>query len=531
MTDRIPLAALKPPLQYQGSRQLHRLPQDTNTIMEAAGDAVALSTWWGQLGVGHRARQEAGITGPVLNRVDQDYNVFRDEDLSGMWPYLDELEDVYSHKEFLAKKYQIIINNDLRHAVEDYPVTHFFGAGLLDPINLIPVPLVLGKGFLAGARRAAAINAPLVAGTETLRVDIDPTAEPIEVLYSTMGSMLFTGLIGGLAGKYKGPIGKTTVSDALDILVPLKQPIRAETGMFNWIRFAGKGAFRRIHDRLRSTDNMGGNKSDQWTERVSVEKQSEPRIQPDPTSPGRFATKVIDDFVVKFDDEIVILAERERGSNTISIVESRLPEAMQGKGIGTAAYKALIKHAEKNKLKVVSDRAVTESAAGVWKKLEGEGFNIKRNKDAILKERTDGEKQWVDTKPIFEVLPQLIDQAKKIPKSLKQDWDEYTEASKGADKKISRIRKRLGHLRSQLDGMDNNNGGRRTKQKERIVEAEKDLQFAEGEKRIFEGQLIDTNTKMALMLDAEVAKNWDLLPTGYNKILANTDQFPFWQLM
>jgi len=512
------MARLTPPLQLQGPRQLHRLPQDSATVFQASADAVSLHTWWGQIGVTQRARQEAGIVGPQLDRIDENYNVYRDEDLSDMYPYIDELRDVYSHKEFLAKKYQIKINNDLRHATEDYPITTFLAAGVLDPINLIPVPLVLGKGFLAGARRAAAINAPLVAGTEAFRVDMDPTADRMEVLYSTMGSMLFAGLIGGMAGAYKGPIGKMTVSDALDILVPLDRPIRAEAGMFNWIRFAGKGAFRRIHDSLRSTDNMGGNKSDVWKERVSVDRVASPDNQ--------------DVLSIRLDDGEIGFGII-RGGDTVQISSIELVPELREKGIGTAAYKAVIDYAQKNKLRVVSDIQTTDAAAGVWKKLEKEGFNIKRNETSVREEGLDGEMvlRSGDGKPNFEVLPQLADQAKKIPESLKEDFKDWSSAVQQVDAKIARISKRIADLEAKLKAMPDNAGGRQTKKHAEIKDSQRDLSFAKSEQRYANGKLTDVNTRMALMLDAEVAKKWDLLPTGYNKILANTNQFPFWQLM
>ena len=519
MSDgRIPMSRLVPPLQQMGVQHpLSRMPQDANTVFEAAGNAVALSTWVGQMFIDNRASNEAGVKYEPFSQDDGSYNVYRDEDFSGLYPYLDEFQGIRNHKEFLAQTYKIRINNDLRHAVEDYPITHFLAAGIIDPINLIPIPLALGKGFWKGAKLAAAINAPLVAGTEVFRVSLDPTADKMEILYSTMGSMLFTGLIGGLAGSYKGPIGKMTVLDAMDILIPLDRPIRAEAGMFNWMRFIGKGAFRRIHDSLRSTDNAGGFKSNAHASRV--------KIKADLETPEIISMKVDDSEV----------GTASISGDTLQIVNIDLPSNMRGQGIGTAVYKALIKYAEDNGLKVVSDTRVSESAAGVWKNLSDEGFNIKRN-DATLVDEVDGfgnDRVWKSDsdKPIFEVLPVLADQAKKIPESLKTDHAEYTTAVREVSIRIARITKRLSSLKKQLAGMENNNGGRQTKQKKRINDAEKDLQFAGGEKRIYEGQLIDTNTKMALMLDEKIAKDWDLLPTGYNKILANTDQFPFWQLM
>jgi hypothetical protein len=41
----------------------------------------------------------------------------------------------------------------------------------------------------------------------------------------------------------------------------------------------------------------------------------------------------------------------------------------------------------------------------------------------------------------------------------------------------------------------------------------------------------DLNVKAAQMLDEATIKDWDLLPTGYNKLLGKLDQFPWWTLM
>jgi GNAT superfamily N-acetyltransferase len=517
----IPVDRLAPPLSRVGPLPFVREQRDAPDIFEASFDSVMLSTWYGQAITRGITNEMAGIPhtpGLPRDRVQPGYNVYRDEDLSDMEPYIDELRDVFSHAEFQSRKYQIMINQDLRHDLSEYPITHFLAAGVLDPINLIPVPLVLGKGFLAGARRAAAINAPLVAGTEAYRVSLDPTAEPMEVLYSTMGAMLFSGLIGGLAGKYKGPIGKMTVSDALNILVPLDKPITAEAGMFNWVRFLGKGGFRRIHDRLRATDSSGGNKSDAWTERVSVERVDSP--------------DGLDMVSIRLDGQEFGFGVI-RGGDTIHITSVELPKPKRGKGVGTAGYKAVIRYAEEHGLKVVSDTQTSPSAAAVWKKLEDEGFNIETNKTSELEDALDGEQVWMsgDSRPNFEVKPQLVDQVRKIPESLKLDEAEYKESLAETMTTIKRIETRLKHLREQLGLMTNNKGGRKTKQKARIKEGLEDLRFANGARRIHEQQLADTNAKMAMTLDEKVAIDWDLLPTGYNKILSNMDQFPFWVLM
>ena len=325
------------------------LPGSGPDFLEAGWDAMYLSTWWGQQNIKGLTSEMVGVPAQIRNReVDWDYNPVRDEDMRGYrGRALQSLQESTSHQEFLARKYQLDINNDLRHNVEDFPVMHFLSAGFADPINLIPTPLVLGKGFMFGAKRAIALNVPLVVGSEAWRIEMDPTSQRSELLFSTLGGLLFAGLVGGLAGKYK-PIGKMTVPEAWDIMLPRSEieKLSAEAGMFSWLRVIGKGAARRIADNLRTFDNVGANKSSLHAKRIKVERM----VDADEVDTIRITYDGIDGEVVTG----VIRSSAKEFMDTIHLTDVAVPEKMQNQGIGTAAYRAVIKYAQDNGFRPIS---------------------------------------------------------------------------------------------------------------------------------------------------------------------------------
>ena len=103
----------------------------------------------------HESRTLQGATGRgnlggMLTWEKPHCDVFRQMTAHpNLTPYLDELTNIHSHEEFMSKKFQIDLNQDLRHNLEEYTVSHFLGAGILDPINLDPfclsrLPIRLG---------------------------------------------------------------------------------------------------------------------------------------------------------------------------------------------------------------------------------------------------------------------------------------------------------------------------------------------------------------------------------------------------
>ena len=85
-----------------------------------------------------------------------DYNVYRDEDLSGYEQYYHDFLGVNTPEEAAAMKSLIDMNTDRRIALDQNGAmwTRLL-ANVLDPINLVPVPLARGVGFVKGFKRGA----------------------------------------------------------------------------------------------------------------------------------------------------------------------------------------------------------------------------------------------------------------------------------------------------------------------------------------------------------------------------------------
>jgi len=73
-------------------------------------------------------------------------------------------------------------------------------AGIVDPINLVPLPTAVGMGFVKGATRVGLGAGALTLGIEGVRAPLDPTYDPIETLIAVPASTMFGGLIGGAVG-------------------------------------------------------------------------------------------------------------------------------------------------------------------------------------------------------------------------------------------------------------------------------------------------------------------------------------------
>jgi hypothetical protein len=186
-------------------------------VNEALRSAYMLDTSAGQVTMAAATSKAFGIPLTSITRPVVDGYSPYDEDLTGYEQYLDEFESSTSPAETLYIKQMIDNNLDLRRNVEDYGALRF-GAGLLDPINLIPVPFSVGRGFVDGAKAAMAKGAPIVAGTEMLRHEIDPTSTWQETAFASLGGTLFMGLMGGAVGRI--PHTATSVSDVLRQMTP-----------------------------------------------------------------------------------------------------------------------------------------------------------------------------------------------------------------------------------------------------------------------------------------------------------------------
>jgi len=83
-------------------------------------------------------------------------------------------------------------------------------AGILDPVNLIPVPGLGGLGFVKGALKGGAAIGSINAAQEIVRDRLDPTSTATETSINIGMGFLAAGLIsGGIAAITKAPAGTT----------------------------------------------------------------------------------------------------------------------------------------------------------------------------------------------------------------------------------------------------------------------------------------------------------------------------------
>lgn len=100
---------------------------------------------------------------------------------------------IKTHEELLNVKEELGINNSFMSALF---------AGVFDPINLIPVPLVKGVGFARGVKRGIVGGAGVGTASELLRAPFDSTNTGLETTLNIGGATFFGGLLGGGIGHY-----------------------------------------------------------------------------------------------------------------------------------------------------------------------------------------------------------------------------------------------------------------------------------------------------------------------------------------
>ncbi len=124
------------------------------TWLRSVSNAYMLDTSVGQFTMLAATANAFGVNvSPSSRRVQKGYNPYLGDELKGFETWFDEFKESTSPEETNLIKQMIENNLDLRTQLEDWGGTRLF-AGLLDPVNLIPVPFALGKGFAEGATRA-----------------------------------------------------------------------------------------------------------------------------------------------------------------------------------------------------------------------------------------------------------------------------------------------------------------------------------------------------------------------------------------
>lgn len=164
---------------------------DNRTWLDAMGDAVALQPIWQAVGRSQDATyyDEAGFS-----PFDGNY-------LDGYDAYVEDFIGISNRVEADRLKQRIDRNLERRANVDAN--LGFWSLALsevINPTNLIPLPGVMGAGFLKGVLRAGTGFAGVLTAEEMLRQGVDPTATTEESIDNVLYGTLFGGLLGGGIG-------------------------------------------------------------------------------------------------------------------------------------------------------------------------------------------------------------------------------------------------------------------------------------------------------------------------------------------
>ena len=184
---------------FQAKRSAHQrsynLIQGDQTFTENMLDALSLDTAAGQLRKTLQLRFEHDAWG----KSDLDYNVFSDDDITGYEHIADDFIKSTSPAETQVIKDLYDHNIQLRHNLKNHGFARFMG-NLLDPINLIPIPIAKGLGFVKGAKVGGLAVGGVMGVAESGRALLDPTNPWWEPYIAISGGALFGAAIGGGVG-------------------------------------------------------------------------------------------------------------------------------------------------------------------------------------------------------------------------------------------------------------------------------------------------------------------------------------------
>lgn len=478
----------------------------------AVQNAYMLDTSIGQAVMFSATAKAFGVAlSPVDRRIEEGYDPFQiPGHLDGFESFLDEFTHSRSPEETEVIKQMIENNLDLRTQLQDWGGTRLF-AGLLDPVNLIPVPFALGKGFATGVKRALSAGVPIVGITEGIRHSIDPTSTTEETLFATVGGSLFMGVIGGAVGLI--PKDTIRLSTALNRLIPPQ----GTTSMFAGVPYHAGGSpknlFARVTAALKSAASYG---DPAWT-----------KVDPETI------TVHIDD---SFPDRKLITIRHKDGGDIVTAwhvgdelqIGVEVPKELQRQGIGSFAIREALKYAEDNALVVTPFQRMTNDAVQLFKAFADDGFNVKENPN--FKVDADGTRVATDGKPLF-VVRQIIDpDAKLIPKEARVAIDDLNAQAKRANAEVKILEEAVKILTDKWRKAPVA-GGSKTKSRNALDKLLAQTAERKRDALIANRNAQDINIRAAQLLSQETIKDWDLLPTGYNTLLGKLDQFPWWKLL
>lgn len=129
------------------------------------------------------------------------FNPYKDADLRGYEEWASSFINARSADEVQFIKDHIDLNMTRRQELDIGGAGwSLFAAGILDPINLIPIPLALGGGFVRGAARGAMGMTLFSSAYELSVMAQDPTKTGAEAGTVVAASVLFGGALGGAVG-------------------------------------------------------------------------------------------------------------------------------------------------------------------------------------------------------------------------------------------------------------------------------------------------------------------------------------------
>lgn len=141
------------------------------------------------------------IAGDTLAEPTEGYNAFRDSDLSGYEQHFEEF--LSSESETDTESIKMLIDNNTKARLDldrnNAGWTRFLG-NMINPVNLIALPVSGGLSVAGGAIRGASVVGGAVAIEEIVRHNIDPTSTTEETVMNIAGGVVIGGALGGLVG-------------------------------------------------------------------------------------------------------------------------------------------------------------------------------------------------------------------------------------------------------------------------------------------------------------------------------------------
>ena len=148
---------------------------------------------------------------------DPDFNPFAQENLSGYEAYASEFLDSKSAEQQNYIKSIIDEQNERRERLRGTGSwAPGIVVGVLDPINLAPIPLVKGIGFIRGAAKGGTTIGALTLGQEALLQNQSIDLPLTESAFAVGGSVILGGILSGAVGSFGRSIDIEGTARAID---------------------------------------------------------------------------------------------------------------------------------------------------------------------------------------------------------------------------------------------------------------------------------------------------------------------------